>query len=101
MSCLRATSTTLASLVKLSSTIRPFSADVERRRRSGPDKTATVVMWPINLQINGQAISCEDQKRKAVPIGCIRKYERFALLSENALEWLIDYRQRIGGLHGV
>jgi hypothetical protein len=32
------------SAVKLSSTIRCFSAEVQRRRRSGPGKTVTVDM---------------------------------------------------------
>ena len=43
MSCRRATSTTLASAARLSSTIRCFSAGVQRRRRSGPGKTVTLV----------------------------------------------------------
>ena len=42
MSCRRATTATVVSAVKLSSTIRCFSAGVQRRRRSRPGKTVTV-----------------------------------------------------------
>ena len=36
---------TLAAGAKLSSTIRSFSAVVHRRRRSGPDRTVTIVTF--------------------------------------------------------
>ena len=42
---------------KLSATIRAFSDADQRRRRSGPDKTVTVVMCPANSPINGPHLS--------------------------------------------
>jgi hypothetical protein len=44
-SCRRAISMTLAPGVMLSSTIRRFSVVVRRRRRSGPDRTATLLTF--------------------------------------------------------
>src|ERR1700686_4504675 len=44
-SCRRATSMTLAEGAWLSSTIRSFSTVVHRRRRSGPDKTKTLITF--------------------------------------------------------
>ena len=44
-SCRRATSTTLAEGAWLSSTIRSFSTVVHRRRRSGPDRTETLLTF--------------------------------------------------------
>jgi hypothetical protein len=41
-----ATTTTQARGTRLSSTIRVFSSADQRRRRSGPVNTDTVVMWP-------------------------------------------------------
>jgi len=70
MSCRRATSATIASGARLSSTIRSFSADVQRRRRSGPERTVTV-MLPIDLQVNGHRISCYGTNSEAVLTGRI------------------------------
>src|SRR5260370_26946133 len=54
MSCRRATSATLASSARLSSTIRAFSAEVHRRRRSGPESTVAVVMSaPLICKLTG------------------------------------------------
>jgi hypothetical protein len=44
-SCRRATSITLAEGAWLASTIRSFSTVVHRRRRSGPDKTETLLTF--------------------------------------------------------
>src|SRR6202011_2649735 len=44
-SCRRATSMTLAEAAWLSSTIRSFSTVVHRRRRSGPDRTETLLTF--------------------------------------------------------
>jgi len=41
----RATSATIASGARHSSTIRSFSANVHRRRRSGPESTVTVIAF--------------------------------------------------------
>src|SRR5882724_6725568 len=67
-SCRRATSTTLAEAAWLSSTIRSFSTVVHRRRRSGPDRTETLLSFAhllICLQINQQTIAGKVVARKA------------------------------------
>jgi hypothetical protein len=71
--CRRATSTTLAAGAKLSSMIRSFSAVVHHRRRSGPDRTVTVVTFALCLQINEQIISPENTILKAVLTGGLRR----------------------------
>src|ERR1700730_14341407 len=48
-SCRRATSMTLAEGAWLSSTIRSFSTVVHRRRRSGPDRTETLLTFAHSL----------------------------------------------------
>jgi hypothetical protein len=53
-SCRRATSVTPAPGARVSTTIRAFSTELQRRRRSGPGKTVTVdIRVPINVQVNG------------------------------------------------
>jgi hypothetical protein len=73
-SCRRATSTTLAEGAWLSSTIRSFSIVVHRRRRSGPDRTETLLTFAhllANQSANYRRQSCRPEggpHRRVTPI---------------------------------
>jgi hypothetical protein len=63
-SCRRATSTTLAKSAWLSSTIRSFSTVDHRRRRSGPDRTETLLTFAhllANQSANYRRQSCRPE----------------------------------------
>jgi hypothetical protein len=60
----RATSVTLAPGARLSSTIRRFSAAVHRRRRSGPDRIATLLTFAhllANQSANHRSQACRPE----------------------------------------
>src|SRR6266700_3595067 len=104
MSCRRATSATLVSVAKLSSTIRAFSAALHRRRRSGPDRIVAVVMTrvaPLIRKLMGtQTHARITPARRSSPDGylfcesveVLRALLRAVENSKRSLRW-----QRIGG----
>lgn len=62
--CTRATSMTLAPCARLSSTTRRFSAIVHRRRRSGPDRTVTLLTFAhllANQSANYRSHACRPE----------------------------------------